>query len=154
MLGSADAAEATVLPLHYLKQDKLDVGKLRIVSLDKEFDFKGNPCSSPRHVLQAVQSGRGDAGVITQDLWKSVQRDPQHGATLKEIWTSPPFSHCVFTASGKFDKGLAREFTRLMTSMDANDPLTAELMKLEGTRKWLPGSPEGFTDLIEAIRIK
>jgi ABC-type phosphate/phosphonate transport system substrate-binding protein len=71
---------------------------------------------------------------------------------LRLVWTSPPFSHCVFTAAAEFDKGLAARFTELMASMDPNEPATSDVMRLEGTMKWLRGSPDGFEDLVEAVR--
>ncbi len=152
VLGSSNAAEATVLPLHFLEQEKLDLSKLRVISLDKERDFKGNPCSSPRHVLQALREGRGDAGIITERLWKDVEARQSDSPRLKQVWISPPFSHCVFTASKDLDEQLAKRFTALMTSMDPGDPLTADVMRLEGTKKWLPGGPDGFKDLVDALR--
>ena len=38
-----------------------------------------------------------------------------------------------------------------MTAMDPADPQTAEVMRLEGTRKWVAGSPDGFRDLLKAL---
>jgi len=38
-----------------------------------------------------------------------------------------------------------------MTAMDPADPLTADLMRLEGTRRWVKGSPDGFRDLLRAL---
>jgi hypothetical protein len=38
-----------------------------------------------------------------------------------------------------------------MTAMDPSDSRTGEVMRLEGTRKWVAGSPDGFRDLLEAI---
>ncbi len=152
VLGSREAAEATVLPMHYLKGEGLDLGKVKVLSLDEEVDLRGNPCSSEVHVLKALQDGRGQAGVIGARLWEQLQRDqPDQVSGLVEVWTSPPFSHCVFTASKDFDEALARRFTALMTSMDPADPLTADVMRLEGTRKWVAGSPDGFRDLLEAL---
>jgi phosphonate transport system substrate-binding protein len=154
VLGSLDAAEATVLPIHYLEKEKLDFDRITIVNLDKEVDFKGNPCCSPSHVLQAVQDGRGDAGIITESLWRQLEADSSKNARLIKVWTTPPFSHCVFTASSDFDQGLARRFTELMIRMEPNDAGCADIMRLEGTKKWLPGSPDGFRDLVEAVRSK
>jgi phosphonate transport system substrate-binding protein len=151
VLGSLQAAEATVLPVHFLKKEGIDFGKVKVVSLDAEVDSKGNPCASPLHVLQALREGRGDAGIITMDLWNHVKNQPGTKDLLKQVWTSPPFSHCVFTANAKFDKKLGERFTKLMTAMDAKAPETAEVMRLEGTRKWLPGSPDGFAELINAL---
>jgi ABC-type phosphate/phosphonate transport system substrate-binding protein len=151
VLGSTQAAEATVLPLHFLRHDKVDVDRMKIVSLDKEVDSKGNPCASPQHVLQALRDGRGEAGVITQGLWEEIEQAGTSG-TLRAVWTSPPFSHCVFTASAKFDQHLATRFTELMTAMDPDDVATSDVMRLEGTKKWLPGTPDGFQSLVEALR--
>jgi ABC-type phosphate/phosphonate transport system substrate-binding protein len=153
ILGSSQAAEATVLPLHFLKQEKVDLSQVKIVSLDREVDSKGNPCASPMHVLKALHEGRGEAGVITEDLWNAA-KDETPSFALKAIWTSPGFSHCVFTASPKFDKQLATRFTELMTAMDPKDPATAEVMRLEGTKKWRSGSQDGFEGLVEALQQK
>ncbi len=152
ILGSAEAAEATVLPLHYLSKGGLKLDSVELIRLDKEVDFRGNPCASPEHVLAALREGRGEAGIVTEDLWKHVQNSSQEAAPVKALWTSPEFSHCVFTAASSFDGDLAKRFTELMLNMDAKDPETAEIMRLEGTSKWLPGSPDGFQDLVDALQ--
>lgn len=151
VLGSLQAAEATVLPLHFLKKAGVDFSEVKIVSLDAEVDGQGNPCASPQHVLQALREGRGDAGIITTQLWNRVKDEPWAQSSLQLAWTSPPFSHCVFTAAAKFDPARAARFTRLMQDMDPSDRATADVMRLEGTKKWLPGSPDGFQDLVEAL---
>ena len=71
---------------------------------------------------------------------------------LKAVWTSPAFSHCVFTAAKGLDKQLGARFTRLMLEMDGKGPLTAEVMALEGCKKWVAGGPEGFVDLVKALQ--
>ena len=60
----------------------------------------------------------------------------------------------VFTAAAKFDKERAARFTKLMQAMDASERGTADVMRLEGTKKWFPGSAEGFKDLVEALQSK
>jgi ABC-type phosphate/phosphonate transport system substrate-binding protein len=149
VLGSSQAAEATVLPIHFLKQEGVDLNRVKIVSLDAEVDSEGNPCASPQHVLRAVREGRGDAGIITEGLWNHV-KDQQDA--LQQVWTSPEFSHCVFTAAADFDQQRAGRFARLMQAMDPEDDATKDVMRLEGTRKWLAGSDVGFRDLVEALR--
>jgi ABC-type phosphate/phosphonate transport system substrate-binding protein len=152
VLGSRDAAEATVLPLHYLKGEGLDLGKAKVLSLDNEVDLRGNPCSSEVYVLKALEEGRGQAGIISARLWERLKREqPDQVNGLVDLWTSPPFSHCVFTAGAGLDEALGRRFTALMTAMDPADPLTADVMRLEGTRKWMAGSPDGFRDLLKAL---
>lgn len=152
VLGSRDAAEATVLPEHFLKQEGLNFSGVKILRLDEEVDLKGNPCSSEAHVLKALRDGRGQAGVIGERLWERLKRgQPDRIGGLKLLWTSPPFSHCVFTASEGLDAGLARRFTELMLAMDPSDPQTADVMRLEGTEKWVGGSQDGFRELLKAL---
>lgn len=152
ILGSSEAAEATVLPLHFLKTQGVSADKCQLISLEGEVDSKGNPCASPRHVLAALREGRGDAGIITAGLWQRLQANPEQHASLVKVWTSPAFSHCVFTAAAGFDPDLAARFTELMVAMDPASPETAEVMRLEGTRRWLPSSPKGFESLVEALQ--
>ncbi|MBC7853394.1 MAG: PhnD/SsuA/transferrin family substrate-binding protein [Pirellulaceae bacterium] len=154
VLGSSQAAEATVLPLHFLKKEGVDLSQVKFVSLDAEVDGQGNPCASPQHVLQALRDGRGDAGIITTELWNRVKDDRSASGRLVLVWTSPPFSHCVFTAAAKFDKQRAARFTQLMQEMDPDQRATKDVMRLEGTKKWLKSSPDGFKDLVEALQGK
>ncbi len=153
VLGSWQAAEATILPIHFLKHEGLRLSRVKFYNLDGQVDLRGNPCSSEVHVLRALQEGRGQAGIIGERLWNRLSKEqPDPVSKLKVLWVSPSFSHCVFTASQDFDKGLASRFTRLMLAMDPNDPSTSEVMRLEGTRKWVAGSPEGFQELAKALR--
>jgi ABC-type phosphate/phosphonate transport system substrate-binding protein len=152
-LGSREAAEATVLPLHYLKKEGVTLDKVKVISLDEELDLRGNPCSSPAHVLKALRAGRADAGIVPERLWDAlVAGKAADAGGLQAVWTSPAFSQCVFTAPRHFDKTLAARFTQLMLAMDGKDAGTAELLRLEGARKWVAGSPDGFRTLIEALR--
>lgn len=148
VIGSSNSAEATVLPLHYLKKEGMNLDEVKIVSLDAEVDGQGNPCASPHHVLKALREGRGDAGIITAEVWEGVKNERD---SLQQIWKSPPFSHCVFTAAASFDKERAGRFTELMQAMSPKDDATSDVMRLEGTKKWLPGSADGFRDLVEAL---
>jgi len=154
ILGSEGAAEATVLPRHFLAERGAPLEKMTIISLDQEVDFAGNPCCSPEFVLKALCESRGEAGIVTADVWEHAQKHSKDAVKLKAIWMSPPFSHCVFTAAKDFDPTLGKRFTELMTAMNPNDEATREVMALEGTREWLPGSPEGFEELVKALRAK
>jgi ABC-type phosphate/phosphonate transport system substrate-binding protein len=152
ILGSSQAAEATVLPVHFLRREGVNLDRVKVESLDGRVDLRGNPCSSEVHVLAALREVRGQAGVIGERFWKHLSRhEPDRVSGLKAIWVSPPFSHCVFTASKDFDKELAGRFTRLMLAMDPSDPLAGEAMRLEGTRKWVAGSQEGFQELFKVV---
>ena len=103
---------------------------------------------SPR-VKEGKEPGGHHRRAVPGSIFPSTRPDRVRG--LNVIWVSPPFSHCVFTASKDFDKELAARFTRLMLAMDPGDPLAAEAMRLEGTRRWVPGSQEGFQELLKAL---
>jgi len=150
VLGSRKAAEATVLPEFYLTQAGVELSRVKVLSLDQEVDGQGNPCSSEQYVLKALRDGRGDAGIIGERLWRSVSATGD--AALHIVWTSPEFSHCVFTARPDVSPLQADQFRALMTSMDAGDPACSDVMRLEGTHKWVPGAPDGFADLIDVLR--
>ena len=140
ILGSSQAAEATILPIRFLKREGLSLGRVAVHSLDSRVDLRGNPCSSEVHVLKALHEGRGQAGIIGERLWKHLsQHQPDQVSGLTALWVSPPFSHCVFTASKDFDKDLADRFTRLMLAMDPTDPLTAEAMR-QTYMRWYPNA--------------
>lgn len=152
VLGSRDAAEVTVLPLHFLRQQNCDLTDTRIISLDEEVDLRGNPCSSEQHVLKAVLSNRGQAGIIGERLWEHLQKNsPAQAAQLKLVWRSPPFSHCVFTSHADLNESRARQFTELMLAMTPQNEACAEVLRLEGAQAWVAGSSEGFEELISAL---
>jgi phosphonate transport system substrate-binding protein len=154
-LGSREAAEATVLPLHYLKKESVTLDQVKLLNLDDELDLRGNPCSSPMHVLKALRAGRADAGIVPERLWDALVANKSADAEgLQAVWTSPAFNHCVFTASKDFDKTLATRFTQLMLAMDGKDEGTREILRLEGALKWVAGSPDGFKTLIESLQAK
>jgi len=155
VLGSRDAAEATVLPRHFLREQGHDLADTKILSLDEEVDLRGNPCSSERHVLRAVLEGRGEAGVIGERLWNHLQKsDAEAAAKLRLVWRSPPFSHCVFTSRDDLDDTRASQFRELMLAMDSSDPACAEVLRLEGAQRWVAGSGEGFVELISALELR
>ncbi len=154
--GSCDSADSTVLPAYFLKKEGVDFERVKVLSLHEEVDALGCPCNSQQHVLEALLKGRGQAGAIGPELWSELQsKQPDRAAKLKEIWVSPPFSHCVFTARKDFCRETGARFTKLMTAMDGKDPLTAEILKLEYCTKWVPAgkeAQEGYTDLLDALR--
>jgi ABC-type phosphate/phosphonate transport system substrate-binding protein len=152
VLGSEQAAEAYLLPVHFLANAGVNMSRVKVHGLDGRVDLRGNPCSSEVHVLKAVNEGLGQAGIIGERFWNHLSREqPDQVSGLQAIWVSPSFSHCVFTATPDFDKALASQFTKLMLAMKPNDPATGEAMRLEGTKQWVAGSQDGFQELVKAL---
>jgi phosphate/phosphite/phosphonate ABC transporter binding protein len=156
VFGSCDSADSTVLPVYYLRKAGLKFDNVKLVSLHNEVDEIGCPCHSQHHVLAAVLKGRGQAGIISSELWTKLQASqPEKAEQLKEVWESPGFSHCVFTARKDFSKETAERFSKLMLAMDGKDALTGEILKGEHCKKWVPAgkaAQEGYADLLTALR--
>jgi ABC-type phosphate/phosphonate transport system substrate-binding protein len=153
VVGSKEAAEATVLPFFYLAREGVRAGDVKQLRLDDELDLSGNPCSSEQHVLAALRKGRGDAGFVSERLWKTLARAGSPEADgLMAVYTTPAFSHCVFTARADLDAKRADAFRAAMLKMTPSDPTGAEVLRLEGAGKWVAGEADGFADLLEALK--
>ena len=154
VLGSRQAAEGDrAAGPHFLRRR----GEVRPDQGPQSRRHVADPCEVTRAPSEVHKPPRSRKGRAVRGSSASVsemavsEHEPDRVGDLKVIWVSPPFSHCVFTASKDFDKELAARFTRLMLAMDPGDPLAAEAMRLEGTRRWVPGSQEGFQELLKAL---
>jgi ABC-type phosphate/phosphonate transport system substrate-binding protein len=85
-----------------------------------------------------VLDGRADAGAIGSPFWKAVrsERLVPDGA-LSEIWTSPPYNHCMFTARPDLDPSVAQRFAEALTRMSYDNPRHRAVLDAEGLRTHL-----------------
>lgn len=140
-----------MLSAHFLKKQIAEFDRVEIVQLPEK-GADGKRTDTTTHIMHALADGRGDAAVVPLRFWKRSVQWRRKNPQVVAIWESPSFNHCVFTAAKDFEPALGRQFTELMTTLDPDDPLVAELNRLEGTRKWLPGDAQGFESLVEAIQ--
>ena len=84
VLGSRQAAEATVLPRHFLEKEGQNLSQVKIHSLDGKVDFRGNPCSSEVHVLRALGEGVGQAGIIGEPPLEPRFEEPARAGQRSE----------------------------------------------------------------------
>jgi ABC-type phosphate/phosphonate transport system substrate-binding protein len=153
IFGDCNSAEASVLPVYFLRREGVDFAKVKILSLYGEVDERGMARHNQKYVWQALVEGRGQAAILSREQWASLQKtQPQEAAKFQEVWTSPLFGHCVWTARKDFDKQVGARFTKLMTAMQSNDSLTREILELEHCSRWVPGSQEGYSALFDALR--
>jgi ABC-type phosphate/phosphonate transport system substrate-binding protein len=151
-LGSRDSGHAAILPVHFLQQEGLVEGEhYRSLRFNTDVGKHGDTGASEVEVVRAVLDGRADAGAIGSPLWKTVQSERlvPEGA-LTEIWTSPPYNHCMFTARPGFDRALERRFTEALAAMDYNNPGHRVVLDAEGLRKWVSPQLEGYASLRDA----
>ena len=152
-LGSADSAQAAILPLHFLRQAGLEPDvDVKIVRFDLDVGKHGDTGTSELEVLRALHQGSVDAGAVGHATWlRQLELGQVNTTLLRSVWTSPPYDHCNFTALPDFDHNLAQRWSEALLNMDYSDPRVRQLMDLEGLVKWLPGRKTGYDLLTEAL---
>ncbi len=151
IVGRSGSQDGSLLPLYYFREAGVNVDEIQLVDLKGEKDANGKRADSTEHIMQALSEGRGDAAVVLEQNWKKAAEFRKANPSIKSVWLSPEFCHCTFTAPGSFDKQLGSQFTKLMTSMDRNDPIVAELLRLENAGKFLQSDSKGFKALYQAL---
>ena len=151
-LGSRDSGHAAILPVHFLEREGMAEGQdYRTLRFNTDLGKHGDTGTSEVEVVRAVLDGRADAGAIGSPFWNTVrgERLVPEGA-LTEIWTSPPYNHCMFTASPDFDPALERKFARALSEMSYDNPNHRVVLEAEGLRRWVEPQLDGYEALREA----
>jgi ABC-type phosphate/phosphonate transport system substrate-binding protein len=153
-LGSRDSGHAAILPVHFLSSDGLNEGRdYRSLRFDTDMGKHGDTGTSELEVLKAVLEGTADAGALGSPLWTTVQeRGLVPDGALAEVWTSPPYSHCMFTAAPGLDEEICRAFADALYGMSWDNPRHRTVLEAEGLRRWLPADSDGYSSLAEACR--
>src|SRR5262245_55097738 len=151
-LGSRDSGHAAILPVHFLEHEGLVEGRdYRALRFDSDVGKHGDTGTSEVEVVRAVLDGRADAGAIGSPFWKTVrsERLVPEGA-LAEIWTSPSYNHCMFTARPDLDRDLERRFAEALSGMSYDNPRHRAVLDAEGLRQWVSPQLDGYRSLREA----
>jgi phosphonate transport system substrate-binding protein len=151
-LGSRDSGHAAILPVHFLEREGLAEEKdYRTLRFNTDVGKHGDTGRSEAEVVRAVLDGRADAGAVGGPFWKTVNTDRlvPEGA-LTEIWTSPPFNHCMFTARPDLDSSLAQRFVEALSGMDYENPSHRAVLDAEGLRRWEVPHLDGYDSLRQA----
>jgi ABC-type phosphate/phosphonate transport system substrate-binding protein len=148
-LGSRDSGHAAILPVHFLEQQGLVEGRdYRSLRFNSDVGKHGDTGTSEVEVVRAVLEGRADAGAIGSPFWKAVQgeRLVPEGA-LTEIWTSPPYNHCMFTARPDFNPAFEQQFAQALLGMSYDNPAHRVVLEAEGLKQWLLPQLDGYEEL-------
>ena len=151
-LGSRDSGHAAILPVHFLEEKGLREGRdYRTLRFDSDLGKHGDTGASEVEVVRAVLDGRADAGAIGSPFWNTVrsERLVPEGA-LTEIWSSPPYNHCMFTARIALDLDVERRFADALSAMDYQNPIHRVILDAEGLQRWLPPHLGGYDALRQA----
>jgi ABC-type phosphate/phosphonate transport system substrate-binding protein len=155
-LGSADSAQAAILPVHYLQQAGVAAASdCTLVRFDLDVGKHGDTGTSEGEVLRALREGRADAGALAESTWMRQVADGRVDAQqIRPIWTSPGYCHCVFTPLASFPADLSQRWTEALLGMRYDDPRWRELMDQEGLKRWVRADPailEGYRVLFDAV---
>jgi len=151
-LGSRDSGHAAILPVHFLEQLGLRENRdYRTLRFNSDVGKHGDTGTSEVEVIRAVLDGRADAGAIGNRFWNTVLKDRlvPEGA-LQEIWSSPAYNHCMFTARPDFSPELQHRFTEALLAMNYDNPVHREILEAEGLQHWLMPHVDGYEDLRRA----
>jgi ABC-type phosphate/phosphonate transport system substrate-binding protein len=153
-LGSRDSGHAAILPVHFWSKEGLEEGvDYRSLRIDSDVGKHGDTGASERQVLAAVLDGRTAAGALGSPFWSAVVTqglvDPK---AVSPVWTSPAFSHCMFTGRPSLPSDVGDRFLAGLERMTPANPRHAEILAAEGLKAWLPPTAAGYDDLRDAAR--
>ncbi|MDQ6887420.1 MAG: phosphate/phosphite/phosphonate ABC transporter substrate-binding protein [Gemmatimonadota bacterium] len=153
-LGSRDSGHAAILPVHFLAHQGLEEGRdYRTLRIDTDVGKHGDTGTSEVEVLRAVLDGRADAGAVGSPFWSGVQDQKIVPAgALSVVWSSPPYSHCMFTARVDLEPEIEVRFTEALLHMSIDNPVHRPILEAEGLRQWIPADLGGYGALEEACR--
>ena len=151
-LGSRDSGHAAILPVYFLEQHGMrEETDYRTLRFDSDVGKHGDTGTSEVEVVRAVLDGRADAGAIGSPFWTTVRNERlvPEGA-LREIWSSPPYNHCMFTARPDLDVEQEHRFAEALSAMSYDNPVHRAILDAEGLQRWLPPHLDGYSALREA----
>jgi phosphonate transport system substrate-binding protein len=151
-LGSRDSGHAAILPIHFLERQGMHEGRdYKTLRFDTDLGKHGDTGTSEVEVIRAVLEGRADAGAIGSPFWNTVRKEHlvPDGA-LREIWSSPGYNHCMFTARPDFDREDEHRFAEALSAMSYDNPLHRPILDAEGLQCWLAPHLDGYADLRQA----
>ena len=151
-LGSRDSGHAAILPVHFLEEQCMREGKdYRTLRFNSDLGKHGDTGTSEVEVVRAVLDGRADAGAIGNRFWSTVRNERlvPEGA-LREVWSSPEYNHCMFTARPDLDVEHERRFVEALSAMSYENPVHRPILEAEGLQRWLLPHLDGYEALRQA----
>ena len=113
----------------------------RTLRFDSDLGKHGDTGTSEVEVVRAVLDGRADAGAIGSPFWNTVRSErlvPE--GSLREIWSSPAYNHCMFTARPDLEPERERRFADALSAMSYDNPVHRPILDAEGLQRWLAAS--------------
>jgi len=151
-LGSRDSGHAAILPVYFLVLQGMREGSdYQTLRFDSDVGKHGDTGTSEVEVVRAVLDGRAGAGAIGSPFWNTMRNErlvPE--GSLREIWSSPSYNHCMFTASPDLDLEQEHRFAEALAAMSYDNPIHRAILDAEGLQRWLAPHLDGYGALRQA----
>lgn len=150
--GRRSSEQAGLVP-HYLLKEA-GIHPAQDLAAASFYEERQSPTrSDERDVVERVASGEFDAGAVSQRTLENMAED---GALPRDqvriFYSSPPYSHCCFTAGRGLDPSLAQEIEAAFLSVTGADEVERAVLKGEACASFVPGIQDGW-ELIEAAAV-
>ena len=148
-VGAVDSPQATLLPLHHLGAQGVEVNVKRF---DVGVGLHGDHIGGEREAARALIAGQVDAACMIDGNHLVFGREgtlPSGGTRV--IAQTSQYDHCNMTIGPRVDRSLAERFQTLLLGMSYADPELRQLFDLEGLTRWCDGRLEGYRPLEAAV---
>ena len=152
-VGAIDSPQATLIPLHHLRQAGLVGGRdFSVRRFDVLCGKHGDHIGGERDAALAMLAGEVDACCMIDGNHLAFGLDGALPAgSTRVIETTAAYDHCNFTVSPGAPRAAVARFIDLLLGMRWDDQEVRPLMYLEGVRQWKPGRISGYPQLEAAV---
>lgn len=155
-LGSADSAQAAILPLKYIENELGKDHDVDIIRFNSDLGKHGDTGRSEFDILEALMDDKIDAGAIGISSWvRMLEEGLFPSGEIESFYVSEGYCHCNFTVLNTLDEKIQETFTNMLLSQDPNDPIIKKMMQMEGLNKWVKTTSEelkGYEVLTQAMK--
>ena len=150
--GRRSSEQAGLVPAYLLKQAGVNPRRdLAAASFYEDRAPAGR--SDERDVVARVAAGEFDAGAVSQRTLEAMAEEASLPRDrVRVFWSSPPYSHCCFTARRGLEPGLAQEIEAAFLSVTGADEVERAVLEGEACSSFVPGILDGW-ELIEAAAV-
>lgn len=147
--GAVDSPQATLLPLHHLRNLGAEVDVRRF---EVGVGLHGDHIGGERDAARALLSGEVAAACMVDANHLLFSREGTLPAGTTRILTSTaPYDHCNMTVVDTAPEEPVRRFGALLAGMSYADPEVRPLLDLEGLTAWEEGRTSGYGALEAAV---
>ena len=155
-LGSADSAQAAILPFKYIQNELGVKNEVEIVRFNSDLGKHGDTGRSEFDILEALLNDEIDAGAIGISSWvRMLEEGMFPSGEVESFYVSDGYCHCNFTVMESLDQNIQDQFTNKILAQDPSDPIIKKMMQMEGLNKWVKTGVEelqGYEVLTQAMK--